>query len=162
MSKSTRRPGHWYPWIFVGMFAVVVAVNSLLAYFATSTFNGLATEGAYEKGLAYNQALAGAAAQEKLGWSVEAELAPAGGEHGGTVNVAVTDRDGAPLDGLDVTAVFRRPTQAGHDQTVRFTAAGAGRYVGTVVLPFPGQWEMLLVANRGDDSYQSDRRIMVP
>lgn len=166
MSRKTtgRRPGWWYPWIFVGMFAVVVGVNAALAYFATSTFNGLDTQGAYEKGLSYNKALSGAAAQEKLGWVVDAEVRPAqgGSGHGGTVAVAVSDQTGAGLDGLDVFAVFTRPAQAGHDTRVALAGSGGGRYAGDVKLPFPGQWEVQVVANRGNDSYQLNQRVNLP
>ena len=35
-----RRPGWWYPYIFVGAFGVVLLVNAALAYFATSSFTG--------------------------------------------------------------------------------------------------------------------------
>lgn len=168
MSKTTQPPrkrGAWYPWIFVGMFAVVIGVNAALAYFATSTFNGLQTEGAYEKGLAYNQALAGAAAQEKLGWAVRADVAataPAEGRHGGAVTVQVHDRDGKPVDGLEVFAVFSRPTQAGLDSRVPLARSADGRFVGDVALPLPGQWDMLVVANRGTESYQLSQRVMLP
>ncbi len=161
MSSKTRPLGWWYPWIFVGMFLVVGGVNATLAYFASSTFNGLQTEQAYEKGLNYNQALAGAAAQERLGWVLRAELQPADGAGAG-VAVEVTDKAGRPVEGLEVLAVFTRPTQAGHDRNVTLSEAGSGRYVGKVQLPLPGQWRMQVVANRGSDSYQSNQRVMLP
>lgn len=158
-----RRRGSWYPWIFVGMFAVVVGVNGALAYFATSTFNGLETERAYDKGLAYNEALAGAAAQEALGWIVRADFAPsAAGGHGGALTVHIADRAGAPLEGVEAFAVFSRPTQAGHDMRLPLGKAADGSHVALVELPFAGQWEVQVVANRGDASYQLSQRILLP
>lgn len=167
MSTTTRqrKPGFWYPWMFVGMFTVVIAVNGALAYFATSTFTGLHTEGAYEKGLAYNDALAGAAAQEKLGWVVRADLvaaAPAEGRHGGVLSVDVHGPDGIALDGIDVFAVFTRPTVAGHDTRVPLTRAANDTFVSNVELPFSGQWDMQVVANRGGESFQLNQRVMLP
>ncbi|MGE5500712.1 MAG: FixH family protein, partial [Ignavibacteriales bacterium] len=43
---AERRPGWWYPYIFVAAFVVVVGVNAAMAYFASSTFTGLETDNA--------------------------------------------------------------------------------------------------------------------
>lgn len=159
---SKRKPGWWYPWIFVGMFLVVVGVNGALAYFATSTFNGLQTEGAYEKGLSFNQALAAVDVQEKLGWTVEPRVDPKAVAGGGPVTVTVTDRDGKGVNGLDVVVKFMRPTVAGHDAKVLLEPKGDGRYATTVTLEFPGVWDLELVAHRNDQPvYQMSRRMVL-
>ena len=48
----------------VAGFVVVVAVNAVMLTLALGTFNGLSTDGAYDRGLAYNQTLAAEAAQQ--------------------------------------------------------------------------------------------------
>ncbi|MCW8952841.1 MAG: FixH family protein, partial [Rhodospirillales bacterium] len=53
-AANNRKPGWWYPWIFVGGMTIVVIVNGIMIYFALSTFTGLETRNHYEKGLAYN------------------------------------------------------------------------------------------------------------
>lgn len=161
MNMSTRKAGWWYPWIFVGMFGVVVAVNVTLAYFATSTFNGLQTEGAYEKGLAFNQALAAVEAQEKLGWTVEPTVDPAAIAGGGAVTVTITDKSGKPVDGLDVLVKLIRPTVAGHDSVLTLGGLGGGRYAADVRLPFPGVWDVQVLAARGDDQYRTAQRVVL-
>lgn len=160
-SDIMRKPGWWYPWIFVGMFGVVVSVNGALAYFATSTFTGLQTEGAYEKGLAYNQTLASAEAQEKLGWTLAPHLDAAAIAGGGPLTVTVSGRDGKPVEKLEVVAKLVRPTVSGHDQVVELHEVDAGRYVSEVKLPFPGIWDMKVVATRGADRYQINQRVVL-
>lgn len=167
MVKKQRPSGWWYPWIFVAGFGVVFVVNGLLTYFATTTFNGLETSGAYEKGLAYNDEIAAAEAQAALGWTAsftaEGGPAPAPGVSLRPTQLALTmsDRDGRPVTGLSVTVTIRRPTVATMDVTVTLPATDAGTYGGTVVLPQAGQWEVRVIARRGDDVYRLRDRIFV-
>ncbi len=164
---SPRRPrGWWYPYIYVGVFGVVLAVNLVFMYSAVHSFTGLETEHAYEQGLAYNHALAMAKAQEKLGWSVEAEVDSRGGHVEGLdpeadVTVSFHDKDGKPITGLSVKADFVRPTSAGHDKSMELAERGDGRYTALASLPLPGQWEMHVTAHRADLDYQFDKRIKV-
>lgn len=159
---ATRKPGWWYPYIFVGAFVLVVAVNATMAYFATSTFTGLETEGAYQKGLAYNENLALAKQQEALGWKVETTANPVTGQ-GPRVEVAVSyrDRDGKPVDGLEVGAKMIRPTSKGLDHKVEFKPLGNGTYGGTYPLPVNGVWDMDIVAVGPDVAYEHAHRFVI-
>lgn len=162
---SSRPKGWWYPYIFVGAFMVVVGVNGALAYFATSTFNGLETQNAYEKGRLYNQTLAEAEAQKALGWQVilsaEQAIKERPGDYPTDLVITATGPDGAALEGLEVVAEVRRPTQAGMDQQVRLTRRDAGRYGVVVTLPEPGQWEVRVLARKGEDTFRLRDRIFV-
>lgn len=70
-TASGRKDGWWYPYIFVAGFAVVVTANLIMMYFATSSFTGLETKSAYERGNAYNAQIAAQEAQDRLGWTVD-------------------------------------------------------------------------------------------
>lgn len=162
---QTRKPGWWYPWIFVGCFVVVVAVNSTLAYFATSTFTGLATDNAYEKGRLYNQNLAMAKAQAEMGWTVDTTFTPASvaaDKPRADIRVSYRDRDGKPVDGLTVRAEVSRPTAAGHDHAITLPALGNGLYGGVYDLPLKGVWDVDFVALGADVTYQHAQRIVLP
>lgn len=166
-ARQSKRPdGWWYPYIFVGAFMVVIGVNGALAFFATSTFNGLETRNAYEKGRLYNQTLAAEEQQRALGWKMDltaeavADRKPGAGYPTQVVLVAAGP-DGAALDGLTVTAEVRRPTQAGMDQDIALVRRDAGSYGTTVTLPQPGNWDVRVVATRGDDIYRYTERIFV-
>lgn len=163
---GTRARGWWYPWIFVGAMAVVVVVNGILAWLAVDTWSGIETEDHYRKGLAYDDNLAAAKAQDRLGWSVDLALMPKAGGIGDAraleLAVTFTGADGRPVDGLDVAVEFFRPTHEGFDVTARLGGRGGGTYAAPVTLPLAGQWQARVLARRGDDTFQNVRRIVVP
>ncbi|HVI51629.1 MAG TPA: FixH family protein [Candidatus Sulfotelmatobacter sp.] len=165
-TTTSRRPGWWYPYIFVGVFLVVLAVNLVMASSAVRTFTGLQTEQAYDKGLAYNQVLAQAKEQEKLGWTVDAQVVPHdpsnAQRHDADVTVSYLDKAGQPVKGLSVQAEIVRPTQAGHDLKVDLVEKTAGQYVALAPLDMPGQWEISVIARLGETQYKFSQRVLVP
>jgi len=164
--QSSRRPGWWYPYIFVGVFLVVLAVNLVMAMSAVKTFSGLQTEQAYDKGLAYNEVLAQAKAQEKLGWSVDAQVVPHDPSntqrHDADMSVTYTDKAGKPVTGLSVQAEISRPTLAGHDQKLELVEKTPGQYVALAPLDLPGQWDINVIARQGESQYKFSQRVLVP
>jgi len=157
-----RERGWWYPYLFIAMLGVVMMVNGAMAYFATSTFNGVITENAYEKGLAYNKTLAAAQQQTEMGWVVEAKDKPASAGHKTTVTISVVDKNGAGIDGLDVQALADRPNVTGADQRVAFVPKGKGLYSADVEFPEAGQWDFDILAAREGASFEMQRRFLVP
>lgn len=161
-----RRPdGWWYPWLFVGGMGVVVLANAAMVAIALGTWTGLETEGHYQKGLEYNRNLAAAEAQAALGWTLTLDAAPtarSGESHVVDLHLVLADRDGRPLNNLDVSVMLIRPTHEGFDQEVRLLPAGDGAYAATVKLPLPGQWEARVLAARGDIQFQEVRRLQLP
>ncbi|HZX85474.1 MAG TPA: FixH family protein, partial [Reyranella sp.] len=83
----------YIPWLFVGGFAVVVAVNATMIWFAVGSFSGLYTQKPRDRGLHYNQVLAQQQQRDALGWRVET----AWRADSGRLEVAVFDSDGRPL-----------------------------------------------------------------
>lgn len=146
------------PWMFVGGFAIVIAVNGALIYFANSSFSGLETDHAYEIGLHYNQSLEAAAAQEKLGWRGEISLSePSDGQR--ALSVLFADKLERPIDGLKVEAHLLRPSNAGMDVNLVLDGKGNGRYVSDVTLPAPGNWDVRIVAHDNEHSWQKSERL---
>lgn len=158
-----RERGWWYPYIFVGGFLVVVAVNASMAYLATSTFSGISTDGAYQKGLKYNQNIAMARAQEALGWKVDTTVTPIADAQAVKAEIAVSyrDRDGKAVDGLTVTAHLVRPTAKGHDMEFTLVPRGDGAYGIVQTLPLNGVWDMDLVATGPDIAYEHAQRFVI-
>ena len=68
--KAPRQPGWYIPWIFVGVFMVVLAVNGIMVHFAVSSWTGIETENHFIKGLGYNNDLAGGAILDVGGYPV--------------------------------------------------------------------------------------------
>ena len=160
--SAPRQRGWWYPYIFLAFFVVVVSVNGTMAFFATSTFSGLSTADAYEKGLTYNRNIAQAKAQAEMGWSVEIAAVPAGEAKQAQLSVTIHDRAGHPIDGLEVRGTLSRPTVHGYDRPVVLAALGDGHYGDTVALPLAGEWDLEVVAIGKDASYQTQRRFLLP
>lgn len=166
MAKE-RKPGWWYPYIFVAAFMVVVSVNGVLIYSATSTFTGLETENHYEKGNSYNRDIEMARQQAALGWQVAAKVEPSPAQQDGAkrrvaIEASFKDKAGQPLDGMAVRALFIRPVQAGHDVSIPLSSKGQGVYVAAADLDFHGQWDLRVVAIGEKDSYQLAERIQIP
>lgn len=147
------------PWIFAAGMAVVVAVNGALIYFATTTWSGLSVERAYEKGLAYNRAIAAAARQEALGWQFAVRLKSEAGQT--RVMVDAVDRDGRPIEGLRIAATLARPVEAGMGRQLVLQPDGVGHYIASLERLRPGQWQTYLVVSRGEDVAAITHREMV-
>lgn len=160
--SAVRRPGWWYPYIFVAVFGVVVAVNAVMVWLAGTTFSGLSVEQAYDKGVAYNRVLAAARRQEALGWSVGTTTRPTPDSSAIVIVQTYRDRDGRPIDGLRVRVHLTRPATRGYDRDIVLGSSAPGDHVAIVALPLPGLWDLEAVAEGDGTSYQSFQRFVAP
>jgi len=133
----------------VMFFGVIITVNGAFVFFALNSWPGLTTGRAYEEGLAYNETLDQAAAQDAMGWQSRVNLSPATPK-GRILSVRLFSADGAGLDGLSVTALLRRPVGEGLDMDVALKQDGPGRYTALVRLPALGRWQAVLSVARGE------------
>jgi nitrogen fixation protein FixH len=144
----------WPLWILAAFFGIIFTANGVLVYLANTSWTGLTTEEAYEKGRTYNKQLARNDVQRALGWTVtlQAEPQTTAGPHRIRLNLVVTDKTGQPLTGAGVQALLVRPTHEGYDREISLTEGRTGTYVAFVDLPLPGQWEVrALVSSAGRD-----------
>jgi len=160
MTALPERRSRWIPYSFFAMFGVILAVNGVMLYMALSTFNGLSTDGAYDRGLAYNETLAAEAAQAALGWQVALDFAQTGPLAGRLAVTAVGPGDHV-IDHAEVSVLVRRPTSEGRDFSQVLPAVPGAGYAATLDFPEPGQWDLrVTIAHEGGD-YRVDRRIWV-
>ena len=158
---SADRPrGHWIPWLFVAGFLVVAAVNGVMSWVALSTWTGLAANQPYDRGLAYNENLAAAARQAKLGWHPVLEVQV--GEQGGQIELALTGPEDRPVTDAAVVVDFERPTFEGADFAVALTATAPGRYRAHFDRPAPGAWNLHATIRRGADLFVHEQRVVLP
>jgi nitrogen fixation protein FixH len=146
----------------IGFFAVVFAVNGLMIYKAESTFGGLDTDDAYRKGLAYNERVAAAEAQAKLGWRDSLTFVP----ETRRLRVAVTDHAGAGITDLAVTAHVERPATNLFDRDMVLEQTGPGIYEADAAGLDAGWWTVDLAARREADQkdaalYEARRRLWI-
>jgi len=130
-------------------FGVVSAVNAILIVMSLNSFTGETQPKSYANGLDFNHTLKEVAAQRERGWKVNGELeSPTTGV--AVISIAFRDAQSLPLEGLDIVAYFRRPTNEGYDFEAPLKAQGEGRYKARVEMPLSGKWNLRLAAARGD------------
>ena len=152
--------GRWIPWLFVGMFLVVSAVNGVMIWYALSSWTGLAANEAYDQGLTYNRNLAAAARQARLGWSPKLSVRTDG--DGAEIELAVTDAERRPVTDAAVVVDFERPTFEGADFAVALSAFAPGRYRARLASPQSGVWNLHATIRRGEALFVHEQRIVLP
>lgn len=157
--KPSSPRGRWIPWLFVGGFSVVIAVNTTLIVYASSTYSGLVVEHPYKKGLEYNQTKAQLEAQARLGWRYEVSAVPAADAV--MIEMRWVDAGKTPLDGLALDGELQRPVENLPPLRISFEAVGAGRYRSQVQLPKQGAWDLHLTARRGSQEFSAAERLLI-
>lgn len=149
MTKQREFTGKHFLMVVIGFFGTIFAVNFTMAYLAISTFPGLEVKNGY---IASQQFNGRRAAQEALGWTVEANAGD------GLVTLSIIDVDGNPVEAAALKATLGRPTQMKDDTTPDFKFDGMA-YVAPVVLR-PGKWNIRMIA-RADDGTEFSQRLIV-
>lgn len=139
----TRRFTGWHMFaILIAFFGTVIAVNFVMAYFATRTFGGTVVDNSYVASQEFNRWLAEARAQEKLGWTNHVAL-------DATRHVTLSaSADTQALTGLSATAVARHPLGRETDIPLRFVTVSPGQLRSVDALP-TGRWLVHLTIRSG-------------
>ena len=131
MIRMNRRlNGYHVTAMFVAFFAIVIAVNLLMAHFATSTFGGALAENGYVASQDYNRFIADSEAQAKLGWDVVAT------EENAHLYVTVTGVRDPRLSVLAEHPLGRKESMA-----LAMLPVGEGTYRSVERLP-EGRWKL--------------------
>ena len=126
-AKPFRFTGWHFLACMVAFFGADIAINTNFILRSVQTFPGEVADDPYEAGIAYDRTLVREAAEQKLGWQAKVgAVAPAPG--GEMLEARWADRSGAPLKGLAVTALLRRPATELENKTIRFTETAPGVY----------------------------------
>lgn len=162
--QKQRKPGWWYPWIFVGFFAVIFTVNGIMMYFAFDSWTGLETEGHYVKGLEYDKNVAAAKAQEALGWDVKLSVETLeinDKQRKVAYQATFLDHNKQPIDQLKAHTFFVRPTHEGLDVDAPANEVEPGVFAGEFTLLLAGNWEVRVHAESMGRQYQLVERIVI-
>lgn len=134
----------------LAFFGVVIAVNVTLAVLAIRTLPGTEVDSSYQAGIGYNAEIAAAGRQDARRWQVAGHL-ERGADGRAVVRVEARDGSGAPTTGLTFQARLERPIDKRADRTVGLAEREAGIYRGEAADVAPGQWDLVLEAERGSD-----------
>lgn len=163
MLTDTRGPlpsDRWIPWYFVAFFAVLTLVLGTMVWCAIHTYPGTVSDRAYEQGLAYNQSLQAAAAQQALGWQGKVTVTAAGGAT--QLHYTLLAVDGQPIKDAQVHCWLYRPSSSKLDEKLTLAALPDGGYGATVALPAKGVWEIRLAAQAQGHAFQQTERVVIP
>lgn len=157
LSQTDIKPvDRWIPWMFVAFFLTFISVDAVMVTLAVRTHPGLVTEGAYEKGLAYNHTLDEAARQKEWGWHNTIQL------ENRNLIFSLSDKQSSPIKGAVVSARITRPVQDGHDFTINLTESPHHTYEAELPLPMPGEWNVRIFAKWQNRQYQASQTVLAP
>jgi nitrogen fixation protein FixH len=146
--------------IVVAFFVCILAANAALVHYALSTFRGEVAEHPYEAGLAFNQEIAAAQAQQALHWSVSGVLSRAD-SHTEQLEIAARDAQGTAITGLQFAAILVAPADKANDRPFELFEIAPGVYRGQTAAA-GGAWDLLIEAKRdGERIYRSKSRVDV-
>jgi nitrogen fixation protein FixH len=137
--------------ILIGFFVIVMAVNFTMARLALSSFGGKVVENSYLASQHYNELLARAEAQDRLGWQPSVWL-----DRTRHVRVTLT-HDQARLPIESAQAMIHHPLGQLPSQVLMMVGDGQGGMISTKALP-QGRWRIeLAVTHAGDEArYRKD------
>ena len=157
MTALSLRNGRYIPWLFVAGFAVVVAVNATMIWFAVGSFSGLYTPKPRDRGLHYNAIVAEQKTRDALGWRVEAQWR----SEANRLEIAAFDGAGQPLAGARVSVELVRPVEKRQPLSVAMNGIEPGRFAGQVELPARGNWDVDIVVEHGGEQFALTRRMFL-
>ena len=175
--KTQSKKLHWGPKALFTFFAVVLMTNSVFVYLAQtgmssdlakwflpepknkasvqSVFPGVVSHDFREKESQFNAYQQQRLDQEALGWTVKwGWLNPALIEKSNTFMLDITEKSGGQLKNAKVTAKFLYPANLKYDQKHLLNEQGNGRYVATVELPQPGNWDVIVNIQHASGQYE--------
>ncbi len=148
-TKSFNLTGRHVAAIFAGGFAVVIAVNLLMASIAVGSFHGTVVDNSYVASQHYNGWLKQAAASRALGW----QAVP----HRRADGRVVVETLAVPA-AAQMSATAERPLGAREDMALTFLPEGQGRWVSEQSLA-PGRWQVRLAIRAGGEAWAGESEI---
>ncbi len=135
--------------IFVGGFAVVIAVNLLMASIAVGSFHGTVVDSSYVASQKYNGWLKQASASKSLGWQAVPHRRSDGRVEVETIAVPAAAR---------MSGTAEHPLGLRDDTPLTFVPEGQGRWVSRQSVA-PGRWQVRLAIRAGEQAWAGEAEI---
>ena len=162
-SSSTEKPltGRRVLAYLLAFFAVVIAANAVMIKLAVETLPGTEVDSAYRASLAFNAEISAARAQAARGWRVDARV-ERDSDQRAAVRIEARDAQNNPVSGVAFLARLARPIDKRADRPVTLAEREAGIYRGEAANVSPGQWDLIIEADRGFERvFYSRNRIVL-
>jgi nitrogen fixation protein FixH len=150
------RGGHVLAFM-IAFFAIIIGVNVAFSVVAVRSFPGEDEKHSYLQGLNFNSKLQDRARQAALGWRATADVDQTA--QGPVLTVRLLASTGAPVTGLHVQGVLRRPVTSRDDRAVAFSEDGAGVYRARLGRIDDGVWVLRATAADGERHLDIERRM---
>jgi nitrogen fixation protein FixH len=149
-STSQGKPitGRFVLIVILSFFSVVIGVNAVMMRLAVATLPGTEVDSAYGASLAYQKEIQAALEQDARRWKVEVHVERRSNGDA-TLSIHAKDADATPLAGLEISSHFERPTDRRADRSADIVERGNGIYNGSTQGLAPGQWDLVIEADRG-------------
>jgi len=148
-SKHGTFTGRHMAAIFVGGFAIVIAVNLFMASVAVGSFHGTVVDNSYVASQNYNGWLKRAAASKALGWQAVPRRRADGR--------VVVETLAVPA-GARITGTAEHPLGLRADTPLTFAPTGKGSWVSNQTLA-PGRWQVRLAIRAGDKAWAGEAEL---
>jgi nitrogen fixation protein FixH len=149
---STRTPGFTGTHMLLttcAFFAVIIAVNFTMAWYASSSWSGLVVENTYVASQEFNQKAAAMKAMAASGITGRLSL------KGGEIHYDIGNRDGSPADIDEVVANFKRPVGDHEDFRVAMTKLSEGRFEADHAIA-AGDWIVEVTSRRSGEIFMHE------
>ncbi len=150
------KPATLWPIAVIGALVVTVAANMVLLFAANDPRQAVVEPDYYRKAVAWDSTMAQEARDDSLGWSVQAELAPAA--EGALIHARVADRQAAPVSGARVSVVGIHNLDAGNPVAGRLRETAPGEYSASLPFRRAGLWELRFRVEDRSNSFTADLR----
>jgi nitrogen fixation protein FixH len=151
------------PWViaWVAMVVIFFTMNMIMIYLAQSNNPGLVAEDFYDRGQDYEKNMLKRQARNP-GWKMNLVLPrKIGVDEPVICRFTISDNDGEPVDPTAVIFYAYRPSDAKRDFNVPMQRVEPGIYEAEVSFPLLGAWDTLVSVKRGEDEYNTPKRIGV-
>ncbi len=148
------------PYFFVCFFTIFIIVDIAYIIVANSTWRGVISEDAYDKGIDHNQILHLQNLQKKIGWKFAIKLENLGNKKA-ILKVKIIDKEQKNLTSLQVEVKLSRPIQAGLDFTKKLAIDEEGWYQAKIELPNRGQWQFEVIASDNKNLMQEVKKFVI-
>ncbi|MDD9912412.1 MAG: FixH family protein [Alphaproteobacteria bacterium] len=140
-------------------FGIICIANGIMIYLASTSWNGLTHQHAYERGLTFNNVLTQKKQEEQLGWHVAytfTQTAPTKA----SLYLQVTNKNKQPLENATITLTLKRPIEGGEDITYTMApATQKGAFKQQLTVPKIGQWEATAHITTGTNTLTTHQRL---
>lgn len=132
VKQKSSRDGWLVLLAFVAFFLTFASVDTFFVLKALKTHTGVVSQNAYEEGLAYNEILHQARAQDDIQSKFSYDDK--------SLSLYLSDSDQKAIDNAAIRVTLIRTVQDGHDFDVEMTSQGQGHYKANVDFPYKGVW----------------------